>query len=182
MRRLKLILIATFFLFLGCSNQTYLLPQPHQRTFVGKVYEQIGVKQVKLPEYLMDNKFLIQKDGVEAKEVEVNFVESLDSILTKRTIEMLKSSLDNPKVFLYPWEVKRKRGYIVGIEIENYIYRDGKIVLEGSYEIKDTIAKMRYTTDFRLSKPSSKDKKELIKNLNELYSKVVLEIAEKIAK
>jgi len=175
----KLLLILSIILT-GCATTSYLLP-PKSVSPIKRVKHQIGVKRVKVPEYLMDNVLISQK-GVEVEEVDIPFIESIDTMLTKRAIGILKEALDNPKVFLYPWEIKKKRGYIVSIDISDVIYKDGYITLKGRYTIIDMIASKKHIKDFTLQEESSLDKKELVEKLNELYSRVVLEIAEKIAK
>ena len=173
----KLLFLLIFFL-VGCSTKNYILPSTTTPLIKHKSV-QIGVKEVEVPEYLLDNKFIIE-DGVEAKELNVVFVESLDRLLTKKTIDILKESLNNPNVFLYPWEVKEKKGYIISIKIDDFKYSNGKAILKGSYKIYNVLTKKEYIKNFRLTKTSKATKKDLVMSLNGLYKKVVLDIAQKI--
>jgi uncharacterized lipoprotein YmbA len=142
---------------------------------------QVGVKKVEVPPYLDGDKILV-KQNLEVKEIGANFVAPPSELLTSKTIEILKSSLNNPNIFLYPWDVKSKRGYIVDIKLDKFIYDSGYAVVEGSYYIKSASGNLIYSKNFKKIKPSSSNVNSIVDSLSKLFDSVVVEIARKIAK
>jgi len=180
MKVLFIFLISIF--FIGCSSKvaTYIL-QPSNITPIANSKVQIGVKKVKLPNYL-DNEKILVKEGVKVEELDAKFVDTPSSILTHNAITTLKRVLNNPNVFLYPWDVKNKKGYIVEIKIENFIYQNGNTILSGSYYIKMSNGKIIAENNFFYKKLSKKEPQAIVENLSYLFNKLILEIAQKIAK
>ena len=180
---MKYLLIALSALFLlGCSskNSSFLIPTPNV-SVVKTVNSQIGVVKVKVPSYLNSDKILV-KDGLQVKEINANFASSPDKLFTQNAIITLKKALNNPNVFLYPWDVKSKKGYIVEIVLDDFIYSNGKVLLSGSYFIKEANGRVLSSKNFAKSKVTSDNAQEIVKNLGELFNNIVLEIAQKIAR
>ncbi|NPA28257.1 MAG: hypothetical protein GXN91_04375, partial [Epsilonproteobacteria bacterium] len=126
------------------------------------------------------NKIVVVEDEVKAKELEVVFVESIDSLLTKRTIEGLKRALDNKRVFLYPWDVKKKKGVIVEVRVDDFLYEDGEAILKGSFIIEDVDKKREKRGDFIYKRAVLLDESSLVKAFDELYKRVIIQIAKTI--
>ncbi len=140
---------------------------------------QIGVQKVEVPDYLNSDKILI-KEGLEVKELNAQFAQTPAKLFTAQAISVLKKSLNNPNVFLYPWDVDKKRGYIIKIDIDDFLYQNGKVVLSGSYYIKSADGIAVKSSNFNLSKTAGKDSYEIIEKLSELYNNLLLEIAKNI--
>ena len=180
MKRLLLITVALF--IVGCSSKQsrYLLPQEPTATLT-TTSTQIGVTKVKLPSYLNSDKILI-KDGLKLEELNANFATSPDKLFTNRAIVKFKKLLNDPNVFLYPWDVDSKKGYIVTIVLDDFIYSNNSVTLSGSYFIKSATGKSMQSANFSYEKLSNKNADEIMRSLGELFDKVVLEIAQKIAR
>lgn len=180
MRIIYLIFIGL--LFAGCSVQVprHLLPQS-QSPHIATIDTQIGVKAVTVPAYLNSNKIVIQQ-GVVLKSLGANFASTPSKLLTKSAIATLKQALNNPYVFLYPWDVRVQKGYIVTIGLDNFIYKNGLVYLEGSYFISKAKGKIIYAKNFSYKQASKEQSDAIVKSLSVLFHRVVLEIAQKIAR
>jgi len=168
--------------FVGCSTKQsrYILPEPYTPV-IHTTKVQVGVKKVKVPSYLNNDKIVV-KNGLKVEELEANFASSPDKLFTHQAIATLKKALNDPNVFLYPWDVKSKKGYIVDIVLDNFIYSDGEVTLSGSYFIKMANGATVSSKNFSYKASSTKDPNDIIENLGSLFNKVVLEIAQKIAR
>jgi len=177
-------ILLLFIVLLGsaCSTKkvAYTL-QTSQITPIRTIHTQIGVKKITLPEYLNSNKILV-KEGNLIKELDANFIAYPDELFTQKTIVALKQKLNNPNVFLYPWDVKKKKGFIVEIIIDNYLYSNGYVYLEGSYFIKRANGKRIIAKNFSLKKESTPEAESIVASLDELFSSLIDEIAQKIAR
>ncbi len=178
----KLLLITLTLFFVGCSSKQsmYLLPEVTIPTLTNKTF-QIGVTKVTLPSYLDSDKILI-KDGLKLEELNANFATTPDKLFTNRAITELKKLLNDPNVFLYPWDVDSKKGYIIEIVLDDFIYSNGEVKLSGSYFIKSATGLVISSSNFTYEKPANKNPDEIMRSLGVLFDKVVLEIAQKIAR
>jgi len=176
-----LLFLITIFIISGCSSKSsFLLPTKSNVTIAAKSI-QIGVKQVNTPPYLEDDKILVMS-GARVEEVGSKFVAPPKELLTQNAIKLLKSSLNDPYVFLYPWDVKEKKGVIVEINLDSFMYDSGYAKLEGSYYIKNANGNIENAKNFKLTQACNKDTETIVATLSKLFDKVVLEIAQKIAK
>ena len=177
------ILLTLFLIFIysGCTQKnSYLLPTTNY-TKITTTNVQIGVKKVETPSYLDSDKILI-KDGAKVKEVGSTFVAPPSELLTNKVIRILKNSLNNPNVLLYPWDIKSKKGYIVEIKLDKFMYDSGYAVVEGSYYIKRANNELVVSKNFSKKVATSKDVESIVDSLSKLFDSVVIEIAQKIAK
>ena len=180
MRYIALIFITLFFTACSTKKVAYTI-EPKETHPIKTMHTQIGVKKITLPEYLNSNKILVKEDD-KIKELDANLIAYPDELFTQKTIEILKHRLNNPNVFLYPWDVKEKKGFIVEITIDNYLYSNGYVYLEGTYFIKKANGKTIVARNFSLKKEATNDPDSIIKSLNELFSNLIDEIAQKIAR
>ncbi len=179
MRLVYTILISIF--LVGCSQKSsYLLPTTNYNT-IATTHTQIGVKKVETPSYLDSNSILV-KEGSKVEEIGSNFLAPPSELLTNRAIRILKSSLNNPNVFLYPWDIKSKKGYIVKLHLDKFMYENSYAVVEGSYYITKANGNIVASKNFKKQIATSKDAKSIVNNLSKLFDSVVIEIAQKIAK
>jgi len=179
-KRLLLSLMALILASCSSKQVTYIFPDA-KVSAISHTNVQIGVQKVKIPSYLDSEKILI-KDGIKIKELNANFATSPDKLLTQKAIDTLKKVLNNPNVFLYPWDIDRKKGYIVDIRVDNFLYSNGSINLKGSYYIKLSNGTTIASKNFNLSKVSSSNIDDIVVGLGELFDRVIEEIAKKIAK
>ncbi len=180
---MKYILIGIIIVLTSCSSKksSYILtPLESQKKF--NINTQIGVKKIVLPDYLNSDKILI-KEGNKIEELETNFASMADTIFTQNMISSLKNTLNDPNIFLYPWDIQEKKGFIIEINIDDYLYNNGFVYLRGSYFIKNTKNnKNIIAKNFNFKRISNKNTDDIIKNLNKLFNSLIYEIALKIPK
>ncbi len=176
-----------FFLILllllsGCSSKSssYIFPSSSIEQIANTKVD-IGIKKVVVPSYL-DSEHILLKDGIEVKSLDADFADIPSKLLTQKSINILKKSLSNPNVFLYPWEAKSKIGYIVDIHLDNFMYDSGYVAVNGSYYITRASGSTIISKNFLLKRESSKDVDSIVRNLSELFDKLIIEIAQKIAR
>jgi len=179
MKTLLFIIVAIF--LSACSTKSsYLLPTSNV-LHIKTVKTQIGVKEVEVPDYLDGDKILV-KDGAKIEEIGSNFAAPPSKLLTQNVIKILKKSLNNPYVFLYPWDVKNKKGLIVDIKLDNFLYDSRYCIVEGTYYIKNANGTIKFAKNFKYQELADKNPNNIIMTLSALFDKVALEIAQKIAK
>ncbi len=180
MRNLLMILIFAIAL-IGCSTKNkYIMPSVEVSS-IATTNKQIGVKKIDIPSYLDSDKILV-KEGDRVEDIGANFLAPPSEMLTNRAIVILKKSLNNPNVLLYPWDIKSKRGYIVEIVLNRYLYDNGYAVVEGSYYIKNAKGESIVAKNFKREEAVAKDAKSIVTTLSSLFDSIVLEIARKIAR
>ncbi len=174
------LILALFFSACSTKQSSYILPS-NSLVSIKTIKRQIGVKKVELPEYLDSDKILI-KEGNRLSSIDANFATDASTLLTHRAIVDLKRALNNPNVFLYPWDVSKKEGFIVEIKIDDYIYSDGVVNLSGTYFIKNANNSVVSSKNFMLSGSTNKDANSIVVALGELFDNLMLEISQKIAR
>ena len=178
---MKRFLIFISLLLIGCSSisNRYIIPtMPNHSIKTTNI--QIGIKDIKVPQYLMSNKVLI-RNGNTIKDINAKFITSIDKILTSNAIKELKELLNDPNVILYPWDAKSKKGYIVEIVIDDYIYNNGIIYLIGTYRIKDSKNNIIIAKNFNFHNISSIKTDNIVNTLGVLFDRLIKEIAQTIA-
>ena len=171
-----ILLITLALLFAGCSSKQsrYLLPQ-EPTVSLATTTVQIGVTKVKLPSYLNSDKILI-KDGLKLEELNANFATSPDKLFTDEAIVRLKKLLNDPNVFIYPWDVDSKKGYIVTIALDDFVYTNKQVILSGSYFIKSANGKNISSANFSYKKPTNKNADEIMRSLGVLFDLSLIHI------
>jgi len=178
--RVLIVLLALF--FAGCSSKsaTYLVPSAPTKN-ISTISTQIGVKKVEVPDYLLSDKIVI-KDGIKLSSLDANFASSIDSLLTENAIKSLKTSLADPNVFLYPWDVKSKKGVIVKIVIDDYLFYEGAVHLKGSYFISNAKGSLIASKNFNIEANAQKDANSIVYALGGVFDRLMQEIAQSIAR
>jgi uncharacterized lipoprotein YmbA len=180
--RYFILIFALFFTACTTKQSSFILPTPNQIS-VASIKTQVGVKKIELPEYLDSDKILV-KNGYKLESIEADFATDASNLFTQKAITAFKRALNDPNVFLYPWDVDKKRGYIVEIKIDDYLYNKGEGVvnLNGTYYIKDAKNRVIASKNFNYSKESSSDVNSIVMSLNELFDNLIIEISQKIAR
>lgn len=173
--------IITFFI-VGCSSRRveYTLT-PSNIASISNTTQTIGVAKVEVPQYLNRDKITIQEGNI-LKEINANFAAIPTKLLTQNAILSLKRALNNPNVFRYPWDFKAKSGLIVKIVLDEFSYRDGSVIVSGSYYIKNAQNVTLSEKNFSYTKVCSSNSNDIVVTLSELFYQVVLEVAQKIAR
>ena len=175
-------LVIVLFILVGCSSRgvEYVMPIPHIG-YVGDFNSKIGVAEVKIPQYLNSDKILVQK-GTELYKIDARFAAPPSKLLTQNAIMVLKKSLNTPNVFLYPWDFKSKKGVLVTISLDSFIYKDGYAIVSGSYYIKRVKGVMIVERNFRYKRACKADSKDIVVTLSDLFNRVLEDVAKNIAR
>ncbi len=177
MKNLTLILI--LLMFIGCSIKSksyYLLEGSKQIVQTHPKPATIGIKQIELPRYFDQNNLAIKKGDNRVVFIQdADWISDMDEHLTTVLIAYLKRYFNTTDIFLYPWESSKKIKKIVKIRIDNFIYESGKVTLDATWEID-----LNHTTKpkfFHTSVKSGSSSDEIVKAMNEAFSKLEKEIA-----
>ena len=171
------ILIAV--IFSGCSIKSksyYLLEGDKQIVEVHPSSISVGVKKIELPKYFSQNSLAI-KEG-EHKIVFIqnaNWVSDMDEQLTSVLIAYLKRYFNSTKIYYYPWEAKGKINKILSIRVENFIYENGYVVLEASWEIKE--GRQSRAKFFKTQVKSKNKNDDIVKAMDKAFGKLEKQIA-----
>jgi len=182
---MKYLILIFGLIFTACSTKqsSFILTVPDQVSVVANLKTQIGVKKIELPEYLDSDQILV-KNGYKLESIDADFASDASNLFTQKAITSLKRALNNPNVFLYPWDVEKKKGYIVEIKIDDYLYNksEGVVNLSGSYYIKNVKNNRLTSKNFNYSKEAEDNVESIMMALNELFDNLIIEIAQKIAR
>jgi len=175
-------LVITLLFFIGCSSHgvEYVMPLPQVDT-IGEFRTNLGVAEVKIPDYLNSDKIVVQR-GTKLTQIDAHFATIPSKMLTHNAIVALKKSLNTPNVFLYPWEFKVTKGYIIVITLDSFIYKDGKAIVAGSYYIKSAQGAMVIAQNFRYSQACKESSREIVVTLSTLFNRVLKDIVIKLAR
>ncbi len=175
-------IIALTFILSGCVAKSSKFVFPSQPVnALAQTNVQIGVKEIEIPNYLNSDKIIV-KNGAQIKQIDAKFADVPNKMLTQKAIEGFKSALNDPNVFIYPWDIKSKKGYIVEIKLDKFLYENQEAVIAGSYYLKNASGTTIVAKNFRKSMPCAKDANSIVTKLSTLFSNLVVEIAEKIAR
>ena len=175
-------LFSILFLLAGCSSRgvEYVMPTP-QIGHTGVYSSKIGVAEVKIPQYLNSDKIFVQK-GTQLYTIDAHFATIPSKLLTQNAIVALKRSLNTPDVFLYPWDFQSKKGVIVIISLDRFIYINGYAVVAGSYYIKSAKGTMLQERNFKYKKACKSNSKDIVVTLSNLFDRVLKDVAANIAR
>ncbi len=175
-------LLTMLFFAVGCSVRSteYILPATNLQK-IGSFNQQIGVKEIEVPEYLNSGKILIQK-GVKLSRVDADFASTPSKLLTQKAMTTLKKSLGTPDVFLYPWDFKHKRGLFISINLDSFNYKDGYAVVDGTYFVKRNNGRIIAKRNFSYSQKVKENIQDIVVTLSLLFDKLIVDIAKIIAR
>ncbi len=173
-----LILITLFFSF-GCSIKSksyYLLEGSKKIVQVHKLHSTIGIKKITLPRYFNQNSLAVKEGSNKIVFLDsANWISDMDEQLTSVLIEYLKRYFNSTDIYLYPWESKKRISTIIDLHIDNFIYENGSVVLEASWEIRKAArAKQRF---FKTLVKSKKYPDNIVKAMDEAFGKLEKEVA-----
>jgi len=142
--RITLLLIL---LLQGCSTKSYYtigdtshIKSPHTYS------KNIAVDKVEIPKYLKDSVIVKQVSPYQIMLIEnANWLTPMQRRLTNVLINYLQKSLNNPNVYLYPWESKKESNKKISLKIKRFIAYKSEVILEANYTIYDFSSK-RYST------------------------------------
>ncbi|NPA50364.1 MAG: hypothetical protein GXO02_01890 [Epsilonproteobacteria bacterium] len=158
MKRGCLIILAL--LMGGCGEKSLFVLPKEPIAPIKKSYKKVGIKEIKLPNYLNDDKIEIIKSDGSIEYLKGYWADEPKNIFTNRLINNLRELLKNPNIKEYPWGFDNKENLtIVRVEISDIYYKDGFLYIKGIYDID---GKSRF---FNIREKCEKNGQSLVKAL-----------------
>ena len=183
----KILLSALVVLLLnGCSSKEYYtLGDTSSINFSSqKVCQQtIAVEKVEIPKYLKDNAIVKQVSPYQVIRLkEANWLTPMQKRLTNVLINYLQKSLNNPNIYLYPWESTKDTDKKISLKVTRFIAYNNEVILEASYQIKNLKTKKRTTKLFNTKVPTTEKTEKMMEAMETAYFKLTEDIKNNIIK
>jgi uncharacterized lipoprotein YmbA len=171
--------------FTGCSSKEYYtfgdnvqnIPISHNCT------KTIAIEKIKIPKYLTDTSIVYQLSPYRVIRLKnANWLTPMKKRLTNVLIDYLQKSLNNPNIYLYPWESKKDTDIKVSIKIKRFIAYKDEVILEARYQIKNLKTQENQTKLFHTNIPSSHHTEDIMESMEKAYFKLIEEIKKDIIK
>ena len=184
-RRLGVIgAILILLLLSGCmsSSQRYLLTAP---TMVEKHYTKqlpvIGVEEITLPEYMKQGKVAIQLTPTQIHYSQSDeWMDNMESSLTKQLIATIQKSFNHPNVYPYPWGLSQQAGIKIKVTISRFIAYGDSVYLDANWKISDLRRGKVYSRLFSVKVPCGKDTASVVAAMNKAFGKLSRSIVSEI--
>ena len=168
----------------GCmsSNQRYLLTAPAVN---GKHYSKqlpvIGVEEVSLPEYMKQGKVAIQLSPTRIHYSSSDeWMDNMESSLTKQLILAIQKSFNYPNVYAYPWDLSQQAGIKVKVSISRFIAYGEYVYLDANWKIRDLRKGREYSRLFSTRVTCGKDTVSVVAAMNRAFGQLTQHIADDI--
>jgi len=185
MKQIFFIPILFLLIFTGCSKKEYYTFGDNING-ISSAYTStkiIAIEKVKIPKYLTDTSIVYQVSPYRVVRLKkANWLTPMKKRLTNVLIDYLQKSLNNPNIYLYPWESKKKSDIKISLKIKRFIAYKDEVILEAMYQIKDLKTQENQTKLFNTSIPSSHDTGEIMKSMEKAYFKLIKQIKKDIIK
>ena len=186
MRHQPLIWIPLFLLFTlqGCSTKSYYTLGDTSDIQATQTYTQkILVEKVEIPKYLNDNNLVRQISPYQVELIDkANWLTPMQKRLTNVLISYLQQSLNNPNVYLYPWDMDKESRKKVSLQIKRFIAYKEHVILEANYKIYDLKSKTYITKLFNTKVKTKESTQSMMKSMEEAYFELMEEIKNEIIK
>jgi uncharacterized lipoprotein YmbA len=134
----------------------------------------IGVKRVKLPLYMKSERLAIKDRDHHIVYRDDKWLGDLESFLTDRLISDIKRSLKKANVKGYPWSVDKRPFEVLEVEIEDFIYEEGKVFLKAFWRVNDR------EFFFDEATKSQSDSDSIVDSMNTLFMKLEKRVIESL--
>jgi uncharacterized lipoprotein YmbA len=182
----RYIILATSTLILGCSTidtNYFIFKEPSVTgSYKNKNLDVIGIEKILLPEYLRQDKIVIQTSPTQIKYLESDkWAEDMEVSLTKKLISIIQKSFNQPRVYAYPWGIATEPSIRVSVSVSRFIEYNGYVYLDGKWEINRK--NNNRSSLFSIKIKTEKDTKSIVDNMNiafdKLSHKIVIELSRK---
>ncbi len=107
---------------------------------------------------------------------DANWLMPMQKHLTNVLISYLQKSLNNPNIYLYPWESTKETDKKISLKIKRFIAYNNEVILDASYQISDLKSKTNTTKLFSTKVETSHD----IESVMEAMEKAYFELSDNI--
>ncbi len=181
----QILFIPLLLLFVGCSTKEYYTFGDNVRDISTSLNckKTIAIEKVKIPKYLTDTSIVYQVSPYRVIRLKnANWLTPMKKRLTNVLIDYLQKSLNNPNIYLYPWESKKKTDIKVSVKIKRFIAYKDKVILEARYQIKNLKTKESQTKLFTTNIPTSHLAEDIMESMEKAYFKLIEVIKKDIIK
>jgi len=174
-----LLFLIVVILFEGCSIKSksyYMLEGDKTIVAVHKSIRSVGVEKIELPRYFSQNDLAIKQGKNRVFFIQnAQWISDMDEHLTQILISYLKRYFNTTDIYYYPWEVKKKIYKIVHIRIDDFIYENGSVILDASWEIKsNSKSEAKF---FKTSIKAKNSSDEIVKAMDKAFGRLEKQIA-----
>ena len=128
---MKILQILILFLFLGCSQKTFVYIKTTQPP-IKNIKKTIGINNVDLPLYMGDLE-VMRLENYKLIHTGIYLSKDIKNIF----VNMLSNVLNDPYVYSYPFGMNKKPKEIIDIKIDDFYLKDDKIILNARFFIKN---------------------------------------------
>jgi len=182
---MKLLILISILLFTACSSKEYYtFGDISHVSAIDGCGQTIAIDKVKVPKYLKENTIVKQISPYRVIRLKnSNWLTPMQKRLTNVLIDYLQKSLNNPNIYLYPWESRKKdTDKRVLVKIQRFITYNNRVILEASYQINNLKDKKKTTKLFHTSIVTSNEVESMMKAMEEAYFRLSEEIKTDIIK
>lgn len=175
----KIFLGLTFiFLITGCSSKRYYTLGDTSDIEAKKTCTKIiAIEKVGIPKYLKDSAIVKQVSPYQVELMkDANWLMPMQKHLTNVLISYLQKSLNNPNIYLYPWESTKETDKKISLKIKRFIAYNNEVILDASYQINNLKSKTNDTKLFSTKIETSDD----IESVMEAMEKAYFELSDNI--
>jgi len=180
----KLAPLLFLFLVMGCSSKEYYtLGDTSSIKQLTPYKGNIAIQKVDIPKYLKENAIIKQISPYKVVRLKnAHWLSPMEKQLTNVLINYLQKSMNNPNIYLYPWESPNKIEKKVSLKIKRFITYKNEVTLEASYKIDDLKNKTHKTKLFSCKTPTNTEIESMIEAMEKSYFKLITEINKDIIK
>ena len=182
--RQVLTFISFCFLIVGCGSKHYYTLGDNIQVHSTKQYhEPIDVLNVVVPKYLEEFKLVRQTTPYNIEIIDnAHWLTPMQERLTSILIEYLQESMNNPNVYLYPWESKGKSKKRVALRIQKFIAFNKKVILKAKYKIVDLVENKTESNHFQTSIETDGSLDSMMQAMERAYLELIKNIKNNIIK
>ncbi len=170
----NILILSIIFLLNGCGGSLYYTfkIEPINKNSLSLIKDYIALEEMEIPDYLKQNHIAImQKNQVTF--LSAKWSEPVEQLLKKETISFFMRD-ESIGVIEYPWQQDIKAKDIIKITIEDFIYKNGNVILEGYYFLKKN--GKTYKKLFFYKEKCDKNAKNIVKTMQKLYKELLTDI------
>jgi len=168
----------------GCGSKEYYTLGDTSNVISTESYSKtITVKQVDIPKYLKDTDIVKQVTPYKVELIkDAIWLTPMPKHLTDVLISYFQKSLNNPNVYLYPWESASRDSKRVSLKVKKFIAYNNTVILEASYQIKNMRTKEQRTKLFSTRVPTSSETEKIIESMEKAYFQLAEAIKSELVK
>jgi len=173
-------------IFAGCGASTnyFLLGDlPNSKKYSSRSLPIIGVEKILLPDYLQQNKVVVQLSPTQLKYSDNDeWAEDMENSLSKQLIVAIQKSFNHPDVYIYPWDLSKQAGIKVKVSISKFIAYGDQVYLDANWEIVDLKTAQRSSQLFSTQVKTASDTVSIVSSMNSAFERLTTTITREIAR